>query len=169
MVDEAVADGVDRPLDPRSVIALRLAGAIGAAVVTGATLLVLLPSVLFLRAPLSLKLVLLAGWLALTAALAAWSYFWPAVRYPYVSYRVEPRGITIRRGVFWRSVKAVPQARVQHTDVSQGPIERAFGLATLVIHTAGTHEAAIHLGGLAHETALRVRDHLIGGGEDDAV
>ena len=54
-------------------------------------------------------------------------------------------------------------------DVSEGPIERSFGLATLVIHTAGTEQAAVSLGGLARDTAFRVRDWLIGGGEDDAV
>ncbi len=76
--------------------------------------------------------------------------------------------------VFWSclasSVVTVPRSRVQHTDVSQGPIERTYDLATLIIYTAGTHYASISLGGLSHETALFIRDHLIAGGEkDDAV
>jgi len=38
-----------------------------------------------------------------------------------------------------------------------------------VIYTAGTHNAAVSLSGLSHETALAIRDHLIVGGQDDAV
>ena len=97
------------------------------------------------------------------------SLWWPALSYRYTAYRVSERGMRIRRGVVWRTVSSVPRSRVQHTDVSQGPIERMFGLATLVIYTAGTHHASVLLSGLAHDTALRIRDHLIAGGEDDAV
>ena len=44
----------------------------------------------------------------------------------------------------------VPRSRVQHTDVSQGPVERRFGLGTLVIYTAGTDYARVDLAGLDH-------------------
>jgi membrane protein YdbS with pleckstrin-like domain len=71
--------------------------------------------------------------------------------------------------VVWRRVINVPRSRVQHTDVSQGPIERGSDLGTLVIFTAGTHYARVHLSGLTHATALRIRDHLLPGGSDDAV
>ncbi len=63
----------------------------------------------------------------------------------------------------------MPKSRVQHTDVSRGPIERGLGLATLIIHTAGTEQAAVSLSGLPHADAYRIRDFLIEGGEDDAV
>ena len=68
----------------------------------------------------------------------------------------------------WRSEISVPKSRVQHTDVSQGPLQRRFGLATLVLHTAGTQHAAVSLSGLSHEAALQIRDYLIEGGPDDA-
>ncbi len=63
----------------------------------------------------------------------------------------------------------MPRSRVQHTDVSQGPLERRFDLATLVLHTAGTQHAAVSLGGLSHKAALAIRDYLIEGGAGDAV
>ena len=44
----------------------------------------------------------------------------------------------------------VPRSRVQHTDVSQGPLERNHGLGTLVVYTAGTDHAKVELGGLDH-------------------
>jgi membrane protein YdbS with pleckstrin-like domain len=58
---------------------------------------------------------------------------------------------------------------VQHTDVSQGPLERRYGLGTRVIFTAGTDHARVDLKGLDHATALAIRDHLLPRGGDDAV
>lgn len=55
----------------------------------------------------------------------------------------------------------MPRSRVQHTDVSQDPIERGFGLGTLVIYTAGTDHARVDLSGLEQATALRIRDYLL--------
>ena len=63
----------------------------------------------------------------------------------------------------------VPRSRVQHTDVSQGPIERGFGLGTLVIYTAGTEHARVELHGLEHGTALHIRDHLLKSADADDV
>ena len=48
----------------------------------------------------------------------------------------------------------------QHLDLKRGPLERAFGLATLVIHTAGTRMAAVSVSGLRGEDAERLRDRL---------
>ena len=58
---------------------------------------------------------------------------------------------------------------MQHTDVSQGPLERRFGLATLVVHTAGTAHASVELPGLQHAVAIEVRDFLVTAGRGDAV
>jgi membrane protein YdbS with pleckstrin-like domain len=100
---------------------------------------------------------------------AAWAWFWPPVRYRHTSYSVDDQGIMIRSGVVWRKVVSVPRSRVQHTDVSQGPIERGLDLATLIIHTAGTQNASIELGGLSKEIAFAVRDYLIDTDEQDAL
>jgi hypothetical protein len=70
----------------------------------------------------------------------------------------------IRSGVWFQHVRTVPRARVQHTDVERGPIERRYGLATLVVHTAGHQDSEIRLEGLAHATAVAIRDHLLAGG-----
>ena len=83
------------------------------------------------------------------------------MRYRYIRYRTDENGFTIRRGVLWRGVTSIPKARVQHTDVVQGPIQRRFGLARLVIHTAGTQDASVSLSGLSYEKALLIRDFLI--------
>ena len=55
----------------------------------------------------------------------------------------------------------VPLGRVQHADVSQGPIQRSFGLGTLIIHTAGTQNSSVVLSGLSQTTAIELRDQII--------
>ena len=64
------------------------------------------------------------------------------------------------RGLLFRSDTVVPFGRVQHIDVHQGPLERAYGLGTLVLHTAGTHNASVSLPGLAHGDALAMREDI---------
>jgi membrane protein YdbS with pleckstrin-like domain len=51
----------------------------------------------------------------------------------------------------------VPFVRVQHIDVTRGPLEKMFGTATLVIHTAGTHNNVVVVPGLAPERADALR------------
>jgi uncharacterized protein len=161
-----VADGVERRLDPRWVTLERIGGWIGAAVLA-IVLLVALSAAAF------------AGRLTFWAAVSLWvvavvarawgAHAWPALQYRHAAYTVDARGIEIRRGVLWRRIVTVPRSRVQHTDVSQGPLERAYGLGTLVIYTAGTDHARVDQPGLEHATALRIRDHLLPGVGDDAV
>ena len=118
------------------------------------------------------------GWLRGAAAggLAGAGRRWRRARvslagahYRHTSYRVDDQGIEIRRGVYWRVVINVPRSRVQHIDVSQGPLDRRYGLGTLVVYTAGTDHAKVELGGLEHGRALRIREHLLPSGADDAV
>ena len=157
---------VDQTLDPASVTAARLAGAIGVAVAASSALAAVLVAAVATPLGALAAAGLGAAVLVLSAAGAAASYVWPAVRYRHIRYRLDAHGVTIRRGVVWRTVTSVPTSRVQHTDVSRGPLERYFDLATLVIHTAGTRDASVALSGLGHREAIALRDRLIeaGGG-----
>lgn len=169
---EAIADGVDRPLDPRWVglqrtIAWVVAGLVsfvGLLAVIGAGVAALVGAAPWLEFG-GLAIV----WLAVAASLAWRAHAWPPLAYRHAGYRVDARGVEIRRGVLWRQSLVVPRSRVQHTDVSQGPLERAHGLGTLVIYTAGTDHARVALTGLDHATALRIRDHLLPHEGHDAV
>ena len=51
----------------------------------------------------------------------------------------------------------VPAARVQHIDVTQGPVERMFGVATLVLHTAGTANSQVDLPGITRGRPGEIR------------
>lgn len=164
-----VADGVPHGLDPRSVTVNRIGAAVLLLPLAGGSLMGI--SGLLLTSPLPwwARAALALTWLAALTAIGWLMYRWPAVEHRHASYVVDEQGIEIRRGVFWRRVTTVPRSRVQHTDVAQGPLERRFGLGTLVIYTAGTDHAKVDLSGLDHGRALRIRDHLLPERGGDAV
>lgn len=168
--ESSIADGRPHGLDPRSIAVDRISGWIVFGVIAGGLLLFLLPMALFSPAPIWVKGLLLGVLWPVVAAGFAWlAQYWPVVAHRHASYRVDEEGIEIARGVVWRRVISVPRSRVQHTDVSQGPLERSYGLGTLVIYTAGTEHARVQLHGLDHAHALRIRDHLLATDTGDVV
>ncbi len=169
METDLVLDGEERPVDPASITVIRIVAlgwVLGIAVVNALGLTIAWFLADGARWWITWALPLLA---VVAAGLLWFSYWWPAVRYRYLRYRVDENGLVIRRGVLWRSTTSIPLSRVQHTDVSQGPLQRSYSLGTLVVHTAGTDNASISLAGLQHSVALRVRDHLVSGDKADAV
>ena len=44
--------------------------------------------------------------------------------------------LLVRRGVMFTRLSVVPYGRMQFVDVTAGPVERSFGLATVRMHTA---------------------------------
>jgi membrane protein YdbS with pleckstrin-like domain len=86
----------------------------------------------------------------------------PRRRYRSWGYREEADELHVQHGVWTRTRTIVPFGRVQHIDVSQGPIERRYGVGTLVLHTAGTRGSAVALPGLRFEEASRMRDEIRG-------
>lgn len=82
----------------------------------------------------------------------------PNARYHARGYQISRDRLRVVRGVLWHSDTIVPFGRVQHIDVDQGPVERALGIATMTLHTAGTHNASVSLPGLGHELAIEMRE-----------
>jgi membrane protein YdbS with pleckstrin-like domain len=161
-----MSDAVPRRLDPRVIPLDRLVGRIVVGFVSVGLLVGLLVTTPG-SAPLAVWVAGGAAWILVTAGLARWAQRWPGRSYLHSSYLVDDSGIEIRTGVYWRRVIAVPRSRVQHIDVSQGPLQRSYGLATLTIFTAGTEHSSVPLAGLAHETALALRDALLPQRADD--
>ncbi|RJF93061.1 PH domain-containing protein [Sphingomonas cavernae] len=86
--------------------------------------------------------------------------FGPTRRFAAWRYGADDQELRIRHGVVIQVQTVVPFGRVQHIDVSQGPIERAFGVARLVLHTAGTANSQVVLPGLSRATAETLRDEI---------
>lgn len=162
---QLLADGVEQRLDPRFIALQRLRNSIVAAVLIVASFTAA-AGVWVAIGHWAAGFALVPLWLVLNG-LAVWQLRrWPDISYRHSSYRLDEAGIEIRKGAYWRAITNVPRSRIQHTDVSQGPLERRFGLGTLVIHTAGTMNAKVTLAGLEHGTARRIRTCLLPGGSD---
>jgi len=85
---------------------------------------------------------------------------WPMISYRYWGVTLRHEDVLVRWGVLWKRMVAIPFNRIQHVDSHSGPIERSFGLANLVIHTAGSHLGAISVPGLPIDQAEALRDYL---------
>jgi uncharacterized protein len=107
--------------------------------------------------------------LLIVAAGATLVWVWPEAYFRRLRFGIDATGIAIERGIFWRSRIAIPRARIQHTDVSQGPLQRRFGVGTLKLYTAGSRHTKIELPGLAHPQALALRDALLAKSGDSGV
>ncbi|MFE1881336.1 PH domain-containing protein [Streptomyces diastatochromogenes] len=112
---------------------------------------------------------LLAGrvWAAfalLPLALAAWG--WRLLGRNWRSWRYAERAddLLISRGVLWREETVVPYGRMQLVEVTSGPVERWFGLASVQLHTAAAATDAT-IPGLDPAEAERLRDRLTELGE----
>ena len=97
------------------------------------------------------------------------AWWWPPISYRHLRFGVDETGIAIESGVLWRSRVALPRVRIQHTDVSQGPLERRYGIGTLKMYTAGSRHTKIELPGLRHEDAIALRDALLAEGAGSGV
>lgn len=79
-------------------------------------------------------------------------------------YAERADDLLVRHGLLYRRLSVVPYGRMQFVDVTAGPLERLFGLATVQLHTAAAATDA-RIPGLAPEEAARLRDRLAALGE----
>ena len=91
-------------------------------------------------------------------ALSAWR---TTTRYRAWSWELDETELVIDRGVVFKLTRVVPRVRVQHVDLSSGPVDRFFNLRQVSIYTAGTREADAAIPGLTSERAEALRQALI--------
>ena len=84
----------------------------------------------------------------------------PGRIYRRLGYALDSRLLRVVRGWLFHVDTVVPFVRVQHIDVTRGPFDKLFGTATLVVHTAGTHNSLVTLPGLAPDRATEIRDSI---------
>lgn len=83
-------------------------------------------------------------------------------------YAERADDLLVKRGVMFRRTSVIPYGRMQYIEVTAGPFERAFGLATVQMHTAAAASDA-RIPGLPAEEAARLRDQLTSLGEANAM
>lgn len=103
-------------------------------------------------------------WLLIPAALSLLIGLMSAIIMPTWWYRVHRWEITDTAvysltGYFWRTWRIAPMSRIQTVDTTRGPVQRSFGLSTLVVTTASS-AGAVTLQGLDHEQAAHLAEQL---------
>jgi uncharacterized protein len=81
----------------------------------------------------------------------------PELRWARWRYEVRDEEIDLRHGTVRITRTLVPMLRVQHVDTTQGPLDQALGLATVVVHTAA---GTTTIPALTEGDAGRLRDRI---------
>jgi uncharacterized protein len=81
----------------------------------------------------------------------------PELRWRRWRYEVRDEEIDLRHGTVRITRTLVPMLRVQHVDTTQGPLDQALQLATVVIHTAA---GTTTIPALGEGDAERLRDRI---------
>ena len=133
-------------------------------------ILIVVPlGVIALAAIIVIGLTLGWGWLVALIAVAAiglggWGWSWAARNQASWGYAEREDDLLVTSGVMFKRLVAVPYGRMQFVDVNAGPLHRAFGIATVTLHTAST-ETAADIPGLPADEATRLRNRLTELGE----
>lgn len=107
------------------------------------------------------------GWLVVAAAPAllavvAAALVWkaPAAVWSHWSYELGDQALELAHGALFREHSVIPWSRVQHVDISHGPLDRRYGLAQLKVHTASAKSDA-KLPGVDAEDAEGLREEIL--------
>ncbi len=100
--------------------------------------------------------------LAAVAALvlAGWWVFSGLVFRAY-GWKLTDGTVELRHGVVVQRHQVLPRARVQNVTKEAGPVSRAFGLASITVHSAGANTPNITVPDLTVEVGDRLRTNLL--------
>ncbi len=104
------------------------------------------------------------GGIGASLAVTATSWFVERGRYRSWGYLERDADLVVRRGLLFHRLTVVPFGRMQFVDVTAGPVDRLFDLATVQLHTAAAATDA-RIPGLRSTDAAQLRDRLATLGE----
>ena len=102
--------------------------------------------------------------IVLALAAAAWGWVWAGRNQRSWGYAENADDLLVTSGVMFKRLVAIPYGRMQFVDVEAGPLARAYGVATVTLHTASP-ETAADIPGLPAAEATRLRNRLTELGE----
>jgi membrane protein YdbS with pleckstrin-like domain len=82
-------------------------------------------------------------------------------------YAERDKDLYIKHGALFRELVAVPYGRMQFVDITAGPFEQLYGIASVRLHTASPRTNA-RIPGLPADEAAWLRDRLTELGESQA-
>lgn len=133
---------------------IEVISAAAVAAIIGVVLLIVLPDLRWIGAVV----------LVLAVAGAVFGWAWAARNQRSWGYAENADDLLVTSGVMFKRLVAIPYGRMQFVDVQAGPLHRAFGIATVTLHTAST-ETAADIPGLSAPEATRLRNRLTELGE----
>ncbi len=95
-----------------------------------------------------------------SAVFALLLFFWVPRKVRRTNYLLRQLDLHLRTGYMWHKAISVAINRIQHTEITQGPIERLCGLSTLAVYTAGGHQSDLKIPGLEQDIAQRLKAYL---------
>lgn len=87
-------------------------------------------------------------------------FFWVPRKVRRTNYLLRQLDLHLRTGYLWHKAVSVAINRIQHTEITQGPLERWCRLSTLAVYTAGGHQSDLKIPGLEQDTAQRLKTYL---------
>ena len=76
-------------------------------------------------------------------------------------YALRSHDILYRDGWLWKSWMVIHFTRIQHLEINQGPIDRIFDLASLLLFTAGGSSSDIEIDGLTPGQAADIKSFIM--------
>jgi len=146
----APADAAWTSVEPALAKVRRVLLAIGCllgAIVIGVILGIAAPSWTIAVPIVAAAVVGVLGWLMIGRNQRSWRY------------AERDLDLLVSHGVMFRSLVVVPYGRMQYVDIQSGPLQRAFGIATVELHTA-TPQTDARIPGLKPDDAARLREKL---------
>ena len=78
-----------------------------------------------------------------------------------IEYSIRDHDLVLKSGLFWRKEVIQPIRRIQHVELTRGPLEKRMGLADIRLFSAGTSGATFKIPGLRLITAARIRRYVL--------
>lgn len=113
------------------------------------------PLRLFILGPAGLIVLPGAG---LLVSLMAWFAYKSA---KVIGYAVREHDLILQSGIFWRKQTIQPITRIQHVEITRGPLDKRFGLANLRLYSAGTGHLTFEIPGLPEDLAERIKGFIL--------
>ena len=88
-------------------------------------------------------------------------YFLLEKAFPYKAFAVREHDVIFQKGWIVRKTKICPYNRIQNCSLQSGPLERKYGLASLLLYTAGSEGADMRIPGLVKEEAEQLRHFIL--------
>lgn len=98
--------------------------------------------------------------------IGGWSAVYSILRYRSWRYMLRELDLVIESGVWWKLRRCIPRSRIQHVDITSGPLDRAVGLVEVHLFTAGGIGAVAEIPGLSPEAAEHLRAQLVRSSSD---